>query len=100
MGWYDCLQQALDYIEDHLTDELSIEDVAAQAYLSPFHFQHVFSALCGMPLGEYIRCRRLTLAAQELSGPEYLPMLLTAAALVLLGMGLSCLRARGKEARG
>ena len=45
------------------------------------------------------RMREL-LAAQELSGPEYLPMLLTAAALVLLGMGLYCLRARGKEARG
>ena len=45
------------------------------------------------------RMREL-LATQELSGPEYLPMLLTAAALVLLGMGLYCLRARGKEARG
>lgn len=67
MNWMEGLQAALDYIEAHLTDELSAEDVAAQAYLSGFHFQRIFSALCGMTLGEYIRSRRLTQAAQELT---------------------------------
>ena len=61
------VEAALTYIESHLTDEMDVHDVAARAYISAFHFQRIFSALCGMPLGEYIRCRRLTLAAQELT---------------------------------
>lgn len=60
------LQAALAFIEAHLDEEISVHDVAAHAYVSAFHFQRIFSALCGMPLGEYIRGRRLTLAAQEL----------------------------------
>lgn len=61
------LQAAIDYIEAHLTEELDVHEVAARAYVSAFHFQRIFTSLCGMPLGEYIRRRRLTLAAQELS---------------------------------
>ncbi len=64
---HEGLQAAIAYIEAHLTDELDVHDVAARAYVSAFHFQRIFSALCGMPLGEYVRCRRLTLAAQELT---------------------------------
>ena len=60
------VQAALDYIEANLAGELDVRDVAARAYVSPFHFQRIFSSLCGLPLGEYIRRRRLTLAAQEL----------------------------------
>lgn len=60
------LQAALAYIEAHLDEEISVHDVAARAYVSAFHFQRLFSALCGMPLGEYVRGRRLTLAAQAL----------------------------------
>ena len=54
------VEAALTYIESHLTDEMDVHNVAARAYISAFHFQRIFSALCGMPLGEYIRCRRLT----------------------------------------
>ncbi len=61
------MQAALDYIEDHLTEELDVRDIAARAYVSAFHFQRLFSGLCGLPLGEYIRRRRLTRAAQELT---------------------------------
>lgn len=64
------IQDALNYIEDNITDKLEIQDIAAQAYISAFHFQRIFSVLCGMTVGEYIRCRRLTLAAQELSCPD------------------------------
>jgi len=67
MNWMENLQAALDYIEAHLTDEIRTEDVAAQAYVSAFHFQRMFSALCGVTLGEYVRFRRLTLAGEELS---------------------------------
>ena len=60
------IQAAIDYIEAHLTEEIDVHDVAARAYVSAFHFQRMFTALCGIPLGEYIRHRRLTQAAQEL----------------------------------
>ena len=60
------IQAAIDYIEAHLTEEIDVHDVAARAYVSAFHLQRMFTALCGMPLGEYIRRRRLTQAAQEL----------------------------------
>ena len=67
MNWMENLQAALDYIEAHLAGEIRMGDVAAQAYVSGFHFQRIFSALCGVTLGEYIRFRRLTLAGEELS---------------------------------
>lgn len=64
------LQNALDYIETQLTETPDIGEIAARAYLSPFYFQRIFGALCGVTVGEYIRLRRLTLAAQELTGSE------------------------------
>lgn len=67
MDWIMGIQQAIDYIEQHLTSEVDYEEVAKQSYASPFHFQRVFSILCGYTVGEYIRCRRLTLAGQELA---------------------------------
>ena len=66
-GWAEHMQDALQYIEEHLTDELEIEEISARVYVSPFHFQRIFSALCGITVGEYIRMRRLTLAGEELS---------------------------------
>lgn len=66
-GWADGIQNAICYIEDNLTEFLDIADIAAKAYVSPFHFQRIFGALCGFTVGEYIRNRRLTLAAQMLS---------------------------------
>lgn len=66
MDWITGIQRALDYTEAHLTDEIDYEEAAKQACSSVFHFQRMFSMLCGFPLGEYIRMRRLTLAANEL----------------------------------
>lgn len=66
-NWAEGIGSAIRYIEDNLAGELDITDIAAQAYVSAFHFQRIFSVLCGMTVGEYIRARRLTLAAQELS---------------------------------
>ena len=65
-GWPEGIQNALQYIEDNITEPLEMEDIAAKAYVSAFHFQRIFSVLCGVTVGEYIRCRRLSLAAQEL----------------------------------
>lgn len=67
MDWISGLQRAVDYIEAHLDEPLDYADIAAQSYSSSYHFQRVFSLLCGMTLGEYIRCRRLALAGAELS---------------------------------
>lgn len=67
MDWITGIQSAIDYIEDHLTEEIDYEEIAKRSYSSTFHFQRVFSILCGYTLGEYIRNRRLTLAALELA---------------------------------
>lgn len=66
MDWVKGVQQAIDYVETHITEELKMEEVAAECFSSPYHFQRVFSILCGYTLGEYIRYRRLTLAGREL----------------------------------
>lgn len=66
-GWIEGIQNAIEYIENNLTEELKIEDIAEKVYVSAFHFQRIFNILCGFTVGEYIRNRRLSLAAQELS---------------------------------
>ena len=66
MDWITGIQRALDYTEAHLTEEIDYEAVAKEALSSPFHFQRMFGMLCGFSLGDYIRMRRLTLAAEEL----------------------------------
>lgn len=67
MDCHQLLEQAVGYLEDHLTEDMDCAAVAKQCYVSSYHFQRVFSLLCGMPLGEYIRKRRLTLAGLELA---------------------------------
>ena len=67
MDWIIGIQQAIDYIEDNLTETVDYEEVAKKCYSSSYHFQRVFSILCGFTLGEYIRNRRLTLAGRELA---------------------------------
>lgn len=71
MNWIQGLQQAIDYIETHITQELDYEEISKQAYSSSFHFQRVFSILCGYSVGDYIRMRRLSLAGEELSKGNY-----------------------------
>lgn len=66
MDWITGIQRALDYTEAHLTQNIDYEEVAKQAYASSFHFQRMFGMICGFSLGDYIRMRRLTLAAEEL----------------------------------
>ncbi len=68
MDWITGMQKAIDYIEANLTEEIDYEKVAAESFSSRYHFQRVFSILCGYTLGEYIRLRRLSLAGAELAG--------------------------------
>ena len=65
--WIEGFQASIAYMEQNLPAELHIEEIAKKAALSPFYYQRIFGALCGMTVGEYIRARRMTLAAQELS---------------------------------
>ncbi|WP_295115433.1 helix-turn-helix domain-containing protein [Ruminococcus sp.] len=65
--WIEGFQASIQYIEQNLPEKLDIGEIAKKAALSPFYYQRIFSALCGMTVGEYIRARRMTLAAQELS---------------------------------
>ncbi len=66
MGWIEGISEAISYIEDNITEELTIESIAKQAFVSPFYFQKGFSMLCGFTVGDYIRQRRLTLAGSEI----------------------------------
>ena len=67
MGWAEVMSEAIEYIENHLTEELSVGDVADAVHVSTFYFQRGFSILCGLTVGEYIRRRRLSLAGEELA---------------------------------
>jgi AraC family transcriptional regulator len=57
------MNQALAYIEEHLADEIDFKQVERLALCSEYHFRRTFSFLAGVTLSEYIRRRRLTLAA-------------------------------------
>ncbi|MDP4159844.1 MAG: AraC family transcriptional regulator [Bacillota bacterium] len=60
------MNEALGYIEENLTNDIDFREVARLAFCSEYHFQRMFSFLAGVTLSEYIRRRRLTLAAFEL----------------------------------
>ncbi|MEA5051023.1 MAG: AraC family transcriptional regulator [Oscillospiraceae bacterium] len=66
MDWITGIQRALDYTEAHLTETVDYEAAADAACASPFHFQRMFTMLCGFTLGDYVRMRRLSLAAEDL----------------------------------
>ncbi len=70
MDWLTCVRKAVDYMEEHLEDDISVQDVAAAVYLSPFFLQRGFSLMTGYGIGEYLRCRRLYRAALDLRQTE------------------------------
>lgn len=71
MEWLNCLNEAVNYMEEHLEDEIDLERVAQIACCSSFHFQRMFSYLADVSLSEYIRRRKMTRAAFDLrSGRE------------------------------
>ncbi|WP_110954190.1 AraC family transcriptional regulator [Anaerosinus massiliensis] len=66
MDWLDGMNAAIEYLEENITEKLDIEKVAEIALSSPFHFQRMYHMITGITVAEYIRRRRLTLAAQDL----------------------------------
>lgn len=66
MGWLDRLRASIDYIEENLDGEIDFNEAAKKAFCSVFHFNRMFAILTDVTVVEYVRRRRLTLAAQEL----------------------------------
>lgn len=67
MEWIQSINRAIEYMEEHLTEDIHCEEVAGHVHISLFHFQRTFNLLTGMTVGEYIRNRRLSLAGEELT---------------------------------
>ena len=67
MEWAERMNSAIDYIEQNLAEEIDYGEAAKRACCSTFHLQRTFFVVIGMTLVEYVRRRRLTLAARELS---------------------------------
>jgi AraC family transcriptional regulator len=66
MDWLDRMNSAMEYIETNLANNISYDQIAQKACCSTYHFQRMFPFITGISLSEYIRRRRLTLAAFEL----------------------------------
>lgn len=66
MEWIERLNDAVGYIEEHLTEEIDYERLGKIACCSSYHFQRMFTYMAGVPLSEYIRRRRMSLAAVDL----------------------------------
>lgn len=65
MAWLESIQKAIEYMEKNILEDITIDAIAKQANVSPFHFQRTFAVLTEITVGDYIRRRRLTLAGEE-----------------------------------
>lgn len=68
MEWIERLNKAINYIEEHLTDEIDYDRLGQIACCSAYHFQRMFTYMAGITLSEYIRRRKMSLAAVDLQG--------------------------------
>ncbi|MDO4492025.1 MAG: AraC family transcriptional regulator [Lachnospiraceae bacterium] len=66
MEWMAIIGNSIQYIEEHITENISADDIAKEVGVSSFYFQKGFSMLCGFSVSEYIRNRRLALAGNDL----------------------------------
>lgn len=70
MEWIERLNKAIIYIEEHLTEEVDYEEAGKIACCSAYHFQRMFAYMANVPLSEYIRRRKMSLAAVDLQGGD------------------------------
>ena len=70
MEWVHRLNQSIRYIEEHLTDEIDYGQLARIACCSTYHYQRMFTYMAGVTLAEYIRRRKMSLAAVDLQDGE------------------------------
>ena len=66
MEWIERLNQAIGYIEEHLKDDIDYEQLGKITCCSAYHFQRMFTYMAGISLAEYIRRRKMSLAAVDL----------------------------------
>ncbi|MBN2039172.1 MAG: AraC family transcriptional regulator [Spirochaetes bacterium] len=67
MDWITRMNKAVDYMESNLLKKINFNKISKEADSTPYHFQRMFHMITGITVGEYIRRRRLTRAAQEIA---------------------------------
>lgn len=67
MDWLQRLNDAMAYVEENLTGDITLEEAARRAACSAYHFQRMFPYMTGIPFSEYVRRRRMTAAAMDLT---------------------------------
>lgn len=67
MEWINIVQNTLNYIEDHLLEDINADKIASQFFISSIYFQKIFSIITGFTINDYIKNRRLSLAGEELA---------------------------------
>ena len=70
MEWMALIGSSIQYMEAHIAEPLTVEEIARAVNVSPFYFQKGFAMLCGFTVSEYIRNRRLALAGSELAATD------------------------------
>ncbi|MFA8342931.1 MAG: GyrI-like domain-containing protein [Rhodothermaceae bacterium] len=66
MDYFERIEKVINFIEENLQKKITLEEVASEACFSKYHFHRIFNAIAGETLGDYVRKRRLTVAAKEL----------------------------------
>ncbi|WP_407922894.1 helix-turn-helix transcriptional regulator [Acutalibacter muris] len=70
MHAWEAIEQSLDFIEEHLAEEILTEELANIACLSPFYFQRLFKRLVSKPVQEYVKLRRLAKVIENLKDTD------------------------------
>lgn len=70
MHAWEAIQNSLNYIEDHLSENIKMDTLANVAALSPYYFQRLFGRLVKKSVNEYVRLRRLAKASEALKSKE------------------------------
>ena len=70
MEWVERLNEAMRYLEGTFTDSIDYEQLGRIACCSAYHFQRMFTYMAGIPLSEYIRRRKMSLAAVDLQSGD------------------------------
>lgn len=71
MNYYECIQRSVDYIENNINEEIDIRRAADSALMSLSNYYRLFFAIAGCSVKQYIRLRRIHLAAQDLLTSKY-----------------------------
>ena len=66
MEWMAIIGSSIQYIEDHITEDITVNNIAKSVGVSSFYFQKGFAMLCRFTVSEYIRNRKLALAGNDL----------------------------------